>query len=96
MPESDDEDEDENVFSNFASRYNELEKDVKSELFKRISNSNIVSKHIVGVPSIEVNVYDYTELVVWGGDLVFIDRGGYHYGLYSECSLEDLIELLKP
>ena len=77
-----------------SERFKQLEEDVKTELTNKIAESNIVSKHIVGVPCIKVNVFDYDELVLWDGELTFIDSCGFHFSLYSECSLEDLIDLL--
>lgn len=83
------------VYNNLKEAYNKLEEDVKAELKKIIGDSKIVSKHIVGCPCIKVNVFDYTELVFWDDRLTFVDEKGLHYDLLSECTLEDLIDILN-
>jgi hypothetical protein len=74
--------------------YKTLERDVNSLLKLVITNSILKSKH-VDSNCIKVDVYDYTELVIIDTELVFLDDNGYHYRLYSECSLEDLIDILN-
>jgi len=44
---------------------------------------------------LNVNVFDYEELAIINGELTFMDDNGHHYGIYSECSLEDLIDILS-
>lgn len=60
-----------------------------------ISKSNVMSKHLVGVPCIEVDIFDYKELVYFEGKLTFIDVNGYHYSLLADCEVNDLIEILS-
>lgn len=74
--------------------YKTLEREVNLLLKLVIINSNLKSKH-VDSNCIKVDVYDYTELVIIDTELVFLNDRGYHYHLYSECSLEDLIDILS-
>lgn len=74
--------------------YKTLEREVNLLLKLVITNSNLKSKH-VDSNCIKVDVYDYTELVIIDTELVFLNDRGYHYHLYSECSLEDLIDILS-
>ena len=60
-----------------------------------ISKSNVMSKHLVGVPCIEVDIFDYKELVYFEGKLTFIDVNGYHYSLLADCEVNDLIDILS-
>ena len=74
-------------------KHDDLEQEVIWSLKSEIENSDIESKH-VNTKCIKVNVFDYTELAVIHGDLTFMDSSGLQYGLYTECSLEDLIDIL--
>lgn len=74
--------------------YKTLERDVNSLLKLVITNSILKSKH-VDSNCIKVDVYNYTELVIIDTELVFLDNNGYHYCLYTQCSLEDLINILN-
>ena len=74
-------------------RYDDLEVEVHEALRDEIEKSKIESKHM-DAKVIKVNVFDYKELAVINGDLTFMDNDGYQYGLYTECSLEDLIDIL--
>lgn len=78
---------------NFKTRYEVLEADVKFALRKAIEKSKVESKH-VSEKCIKVNVYDYKELAIINDELTFLDNDGYHYSLYVDCSLEDLIDIL--
>lgn len=78
---------------NFNTRYKQLEADVKFALRKAIEKSKVESIH-VSEKCIKVDVYDYTELTIINDELTFLDRTGYQYSLYAECSLEDLIDIL--
>jgi hypothetical protein len=77
----------------FKTRYEKLEQDVQNALIKKISKSKHNSKHISNCKAIRVNIFDYEELVFINDKLTFLDNDGYHYSLYAECSLEDLIDL---
>ena len=74
-------------------RHDELEADVMDALKEEILDSQIQSK-FMNNPVIKVNVFDYVELTLIGDEPVFLDNDGYHYSVYSECSLEDLIDIL--
>ena len=75
--------------------YRDLEMRVLSDLRDRVNNSNIYSKHITQEKCIEVNVFDYTELVIVNNQLIFLDDKGYSYSLWNgDCNLEDLIDIL--
>jgi len=76
-----------------SKRYDDLEAEVLEALRELIAKSDIESKHTT-TKVIKVNVFDYTELGILHGELTFMDDGGQQYGVYSECSLEDLIDIL--
>jgi hypothetical protein len=74
-------------------QYLALEEKVKQALISAIAESDVTSKtHQNQV--IPVNVFGYTELGVINGELTFLDDNGYQYGLYTDGSLEDLIDIL--
>jgi len=75
--------------------YQKLEYDVEQALIQAVNNSSYVSKHN-GFKAIKVNVFDYTELTLIDTRLNFLDRNGHQYGLYTDCTIEDLIDILKP
>jgi septum formation topological specificity factor MinE len=77
-----------------SKRYDDLEAEVMEALREEILDSEIESKHMQ-TNVIKVNVFDYTELAVVNDELTFLDDNGLHYGIYSECSLEDLIDILN-
>ena len=81
-------------YSKLKERHDALEKDVFNALIEEIENSDTESDHVNG-KAIKVNVFGYEELIFLNGNLTFLDGGGYHYGVYSECSLEDLIDILS-
>ena len=81
--------------TNFSAEYDYLVKRITDRLSYLISNSNVVSKHIVGVPCIEVNVFDYTELVIWDNNLTFLSSDGLQYSLFADCEIEDLIDIIN-
>jgi hypothetical protein len=77
----------------FSKRYDDLEAEVHEALRNEIENSEIESQ-TVSTKCIKVNVFDYVELAIIHGELAFIDNSGLQYNLYTECSLEDLIDIL--
>lgn len=81
-------------YSKLKDKHNKLEKDVFTALITEITKSDLESRH-VQEKAIRVNVFGYEELVLLNGALTFIDESGMHYGVYSECSLEDLIDILS-
>jgi uncharacterized membrane protein len=64
------------------------------ELETRVLRSTYKSKH-VDTHAIRVNIFGYTELVHLNGKLVFLDDSGYAYSIFSDCTLEDLIDVLN-
>ena len=74
-------------------KHDELEHEVMDALRTEILRSKTESK-TVQVMCIPVNVFDYTELAIIHGDLMFLDNDGLHYDVYCECTLEDLIDIL--
>lgn len=79
---------------NFKKQYRDLELRIMRELRDKVENSKQTSKHI-DKKSINVNVFDYTELTIINDRLTFLDSNGYHYSLFDECNLEDLIDVLN-
>jgi hypothetical protein len=80
-------------YSELSKRYDDLESEVHQALRQEIENSEEISDH-VNTPCLNVNVFDYEELVILHDRLTFMDSDGLQYGLYTECSLEDLIDIL--
>lgn len=79
---------------NFKKQYRDLEQRIIRELRDKVENSKQTSKHI-NEKSINVNVFDYTELTIVNDRLTFLDSKGQHYSLFADCSLEDLIDILN-
>lgn len=77
-----------------SKRYDDLEQEVLEALREEIEKSKEVSDHM-DTKVLNVNVFDYEELAIINGELTFMDSDGLHYGLYAECSLEDLIDILR-
>jgi hypothetical protein len=75
-------------------RYRDLEMEILRDLRDLVEKSKIKSKH-VDEKCITVNVFDYTELTVVNDRLTFLDCNGYHFSLYADCSLEDLIDIIN-
>ena len=74
-------------------QYRDLEMRVYNELRNMVYNSKHKSKH-TNTNAIEVNVFDYKELTIINDRLTFLDESGYHYSIYADVSLEDLIDIL--
>ena len=79
--------------NNFKLEYRNLEQRIIRELRVKVESSNQISKHI-NEKSINVNIYNYVELTIVNDKLTFLDDNGLHYSLWSDCSLEDLIDIL--
>jgi hypothetical protein len=77
-----------------SKRYDDLEQEVLEALREEIEKSNMVSDHM-DTKVLKVNVFDYEELAIINGELTFMDGNGFHYDIYNECSLEDLIDILS-
>jgi len=78
----------------FKNRYEKLELDVFIALIAKIEQSDQMSKHM-DCKAVTVNLFDYTELVYHDERLKFLDNNGYHYSVYSDCELTDLIDILS-
>ena len=83
----------ETTYRGLRDRFDELEEEVLDSLRFEIEHRGIESQ-TVATKCIKVNVFDYKELAIIHGELTFIDDSGLQYGLYTECSLEDLIDIL--
>lgn len=81
-------------YTNLSEEFDALEIRVQRALRMLINSSKQQSKH-VDSKSLNVNVFDYHELVIVNDELTFLDENGYQYSLYAECSLEDLIDIIK-
>lgn len=79
---------------NLKLQYRDLEQRVLANLRFKISVSKEYSKH-VQTKCIKVNVFDYTELANISDQLTFLDAKGLQYSLWSDCNLEDLIDILN-
>jgi len=79
---------------NLKLQYRDLEQRVLANLRFKISVSKEYSKH-VQTKCIKVNVFDYTELANINDQLTFLDAKGLQYSLWSDCNLEDLIDILN-
>jgi len=79
---------------NLKLQYRDLEQKVLTNLRERVNASKEQSKHIDN-KCIKVNIYNYTELAIINDHLTFLDENGLHYSLWSECDLEDLIDILN-
>lgn len=81
-------------YDNLGKRYRDLETRVLGALREEIAKSDVKSKHM-DTPVIPVNVFDYTELAIINDRHTFMDDKGYQYSIWADCSLEDLIDILK-
>jgi hypothetical protein len=79
---------------NFKKQYRDLEMQILSELREIVNNSSYISKH-VKEKAIKVNLFDYQELTIINDRLTFLDSNGYHYPVFTDASLEDLIDILN-
>ena len=82
-------------YQNLKIRHDELEEDILATLKHEVNISGLNSKHVSHCPVIKVSVFDYTELGIIHDELTFMDCYGLQYSIYSECSLEDLIDILS-
>jgi len=82
-------------YAELKNSYDVLETKVLDALRNEVLKSKTESKHI-NSKVLKINVFDYKELALINNDndLTFLDSNGYHYYIYSECSLEDLINIL--
>lgn len=82
------------MYKDFEKRLKQLEQDVEEALREMVTKSRHISRHISG-KAVKVYVFDYKELVIVNNELTFLDSNGQHYSLYTDCTLEDLIDILN-
>ena len=75
-------------------QYEKLENEVLQKLKELINKSKYTSK-AYGIKAIQVNVFDYVELIVLNETLTFIDDDGLQYSLFADANLEDLIDIIN-
>jgi hypothetical protein len=83
------------IKSKLKKQYRDLEMSVLFNLKVSINNSETYSKFIAEQKCIKVNIFDYHELVMINGALSFLDSNGYGHSIFTDCTLEDLIDLVK-
>jgi len=66
-------------------------RDLETQVFRTLREQ----VEITPTKTIKVNLYDYVKIALINDRLIFIDDKGYEYDLYSEASLEDLIDILS-
>jgi hypothetical protein len=74
-------------------KYNALVREVRETLTQMVKESKEKSR-FMDLPALKVNIYDYEEMVFVNDELIFVDGCGLHYGLWTECDLEDLIDIV--
>jgi hypothetical protein len=72
-----------------------LEKSIKLALIDSIDLSKHKSKSHANNNCLKVSIFNYVELIFIHDALYFIDSKGNMYSLYSECTNEDLIDILN-
>ena len=83
-----------NYMENLNKQYRDLEMRVMHLLRESVNNSPVKSEYR-DTKAIKVNVFGYTELIIVHDRLTFLDGNGHEYSIYSECDLEDLIDILN-
>lgn len=71
-----------------------LESYLMESLRRKILLEGKPSAFINDVKAIDVDIYNYKELIIGGNGLLFIDADGQHFGIFINCNLDDLIDLL--
>jgi hypothetical protein len=74
--------------------YRDLEMATLAALRHAIQESEYKSVH-TGENAIKVSLFDYTEMQIINENLTFLDADGLHHSLFSEASLEDLIDIVS-
>lgn len=77
---------------NFLKKYRDLEMRVHNEIRNKIIKSSITSEHCSEKCLKVDNIHFYTEIAIINDRLTFLDHDGYHYLIFDQCDLEDLIE----
>ena len=81
-----------NTANEFLNRLDSIESDVISRLRELVLNADLVYNKLFAM---EVNIYGYKYIAISNGDLVFIDENQNKYSLFADCTLLDLIEIIK-
>jgi hypothetical protein len=68
--------------------------EVEDQLKSLIAGSHVTSS-ICNELCLTVDIYGYTELVYVNNELTFLCKDGENYSLFSECTLHDLIDIIK-
>jgi hypothetical protein len=76
----------------FLNRLDSIEFDVIETLKQLIFKSDIFFNNL---QVIEVDIFGYKYITISNNDLVFIDENQYEYSLFADCTLLDLIEIIK-
>lgn len=80
---------------NLKLQYRNLEQKVFNNLRNKVNESKEYSKHL-SIKCLKVNLPNYKELVYINDQLMFLDENGLQYSiLISDCSLENLIDILN-
>jgi len=79
---------------NLKKEYRDLEMRVLANLRYLVKSSKDYSEHMQE-KCIKVNLFDYTELAIINDTLTFITSDGLHASIFSDASLEDLIDILN-
>jgi len=81
-------------YQNLSKKLEDLESKIHFALYKEINKSNRKSKFI-DTKALQINLFDYCELVNWDGNLRFLDSNGNHYSVDCEATLYDLVDILN-
>ena len=74
--------------------YRDLEMKVLANLRDLIESSPIESE-TVNARVIKVELYDYKEMAIINDKHTFIDSSGQHHNIFSDCTLDDLIDIIS-
>lgn len=80
-------------FNHLLFQHDKLYNDVQESFEFLINTSKTKSKYL-NTNCINVNIFDYVEMVIVNDQLTFIDSRGLYYDLTTDCTLLDLIEIL--
>lgn len=75
-------------------KYRDLEMKVLANLRDLIESSPVESK-FVNARVIKVELHSYKEMAIINDKHTFIDSSGQHHDLFSDCTLDDLIDIIS-
>lgn len=81
-------------YTDLAEELRVVEDKILNAIHDEINDSKLISKDY-GTKAIPVNFRDYKEIIISQGRLTFIDNGGYQHSLWSETTLDDLVDILN-